>query len=231
MTKFHTVKILFFFFGLFLSSSFFLEAKEFPKLIEGKRVYDLADVLSSDEELLLEKKIVAYQDSTSSQIVILIEESLEGEDDFGYTQRLAEEWGIGQANKNNGILIAAFISDRRLRIQVGRGLEPVITDAISHEIIEKILKPAFRQQAYYEGFDKSLDAVFLAAKGEFTGDGRMKKAVHPGLALLIPLIAIILIFLLARRGGGGGGMGGFMGGYLAGRMLGGGFGNFSSGRG
>ncbi|MDX5320167.1 MAG: TPM domain-containing protein [Bacteroidota bacterium] len=187
-------------------------------------------MLTDDQELRLEKKIVAYQDSTSSQIVILIEESLEGEDDFTYTHGLAENWGIGQAKKNNGLLLAAFMQDRKLRIQVGRGLEPTITDAVTHAIIENQLKPAFRSKNYYKGFDEALDVIFLAAKGEFKGDGRKKGKGSPVPALFIVLFAIILIILLSRRGGGGFG-GGMMTGYMLGRMTGGGWNNFSSGRG
>lgn len=229
MTKFHTVKF-YIFSVLFLLLSFTsLRAKEFPKLIEGKRVYDLANVLNDNEENLLERKIVAYQDSTSSQIVILIEQSLDGDDDFLYTQRLAEEWGIGQAGKNNGLMIAAFMDDHKLRFQVGRGLEPTLTDAITKSIIDNILTPAFRKHAYYSGFNQALDAVYQAAKGEFNGEGpKHKKGPFP--AILIPIIVIGLILLLSRRGGGGFG-GGLVGGYMAGRMMGGGYGNFSSGSG
>lgn len=227
--RFLTVKPYFLTILLFIFGAYSSSAKEFPKLKEGNRVYDLANVLNAQEELQLEKKIVAYQDSTSSQIVILIEQSLDGEDDFDYTYRLAESWGIGQEGKNNGLLIAAFMDEHKLRIQVGRGLEPVITDAVSHAIINNVLKPAFRKEAYYQGFDQALDVVFAAAKGEFKGDGRKKKKAPVG-AIFIPIIAIILVILLSRRGGGGFG-GGMMTGYMLGRMSGGGWGNFSSGSG
>ncbi|MBI1223036.1 MAG: TPM domain-containing protein [Bacteroidetes bacterium] len=230
MTKFPTVKtpLLLLIIGLFTALS--LDAKDFPKLVEGQRVYDLAGVLSPEQKQALEYKIVAYQDSTSTQIVILTEPSLEGEDDFDYTYRLAEKWGIGQEEKNNGLLIAAFMDEHKLRIQVGRGLEPAVTDAISHYIIEEDLKPAFRQGNYYAGFNKALDDVFAAAKGEFKGNGKHPGKRNTGIAFLIPLIAIILIILLSRRGGGGFG-GGMMTGYMLGRMGGGGWGNFSSGSG
>lgn len=195
-------------------------------------MYDYANLLTESEEYQLEQKILAYEDSTSSQIVILVEGSLEGDDDFRYTQRLAEEWGIGQKGRNNGLLIAAFLKEKKIRIQVGRGLEPVVTDGESHDIIEKIIKPAFRSEAYYQGFDQALDAVYKAATGEFKADPKKKKRKMnaDNWVFLIPL-GIIIALLFFGRGRGGGFGGGFAGGYMAGRMMGGGWGNFSSGSG
>ena len=92
--------------------------KGVPKPIDGKRVYDYAHILNASEEQRLEKKLIAYQDTTSTQIVIFLDNSLEGEDAFGYTQRLAESWGIGQDAKNNGLVIAAYMKEHALRIQV-----------------------------------------------------------------------------------------------------------------
>lgn len=226
--RFPTVKPYLLSILILLLGTFSLWAKDVPKPVINKQVYDFASVLKPAEREALERKIVAYEDSTSSEIAILIEKSLEGEDLFSYSHKVAESWGIGQSGKNNGILISVFINDRKMRIEVGRGMEPTVTDAVSHSIINNLMKPAFRNNAYYQGLNQALDAILAAAKGEFKGEGRKKKA--PAGAILIPIIAIILIILLSRRGGGGFGNG-MMTGYMLGRMSGGGWGNFSSGSG
>ena len=98
-------------------------AKEPPNAPTNARwVNDFANVLESDQELFLLQKLKAYYDSTSTEIVIVTESSLEGDDAFDYSYRLVEKWKIGQAGKDNGILVFAAINDRKIFIQVGRGL-------------------------------------------------------------------------------------------------------------
>ncbi len=233
MTISRTVKSLFLLL-LFLSSLAATAKKRIPDPIKGKRVYDYAGILDGSEERRLEQKILGYEDTTSNQFVIFIDKSLEGEDDFGYAQRLAESWGIGQKGKNNGVLIAAFMKDRKIRILTGRGLEAAITDAESFQIYDQILKPAFQRKAYYYGFDEALTALMQAAAGEFQAEpGRGKGKVHlPLIGGILFLVIVIALFAGGRGRGGGGGFGrGFAGGYMAGRMVGGGWGNFSSGGG
>lgn len=230
MTKFRLVKYAFLLVSVVLTLGTAAQ-KNIPKPIKGQRVYDLAGILSSEQELALSQKILAYEDSTSSQFVIFIDKSLEGDDDFMYTQRLAEAWKIGQKNHNNGLLLAVYMEDRAIRIQVGRGLEPTITDAVSFTIIEEVLKPAFRKENYYAGFDRSLDLLFQAAAGEFKGAG-LEKPMPFGAYIILALIILIFLIIISSKGGKGGSFaGGFGGGYMTGRMMGGGWGNFSGGRG
>lgn len=229
VTKFRLVKYLFIL--LFTFSALPGWGKNIPKPIKGQRVYDLAGLLSSEQELALRQKILAYEDSTSSQFVIFIDKSLEGDDDFLYTQRLAEAWKIGQEKYDNGLLIAIYMEDRAIRIQVGRGLEPTITDAVCFTIIEEVLKPAFRNENYYQGLDRSLDLLFQAAAGEFQGAGLEKPMPFGSIVILALIILIVLIVISSKGGKGGSFAGGFGGGYMTGRMMGGGWGNFSGGRG
>jgi uncharacterized protein len=209
-------------------------------------VNDYANALQPQERAALEQKLFDYFKQTSTQIVIVIEQSLEGDDAFGYSQKLAQSWGIGEKDKKNGLLIYVALADRKMRIQVGYGLEGSMTDAISKRIIDGILKPNFKEQNYYNGFNEATDAVIKTIAGEgFTNDRKAKSKGFPW-----GLIGVVVVFLIitlfkgkgGRRGGGGGGgiaeailwgtlaSGGFSGrGGSGGGSSGGGFGGFGGG--
>lgn len=223
-----------------------LFAKETPPLPNPPVfVNDYVGALQADEKAALEQKLYNYFKQTSTQIVIVIEQSLEGDDAFGYSQKLAQSWGIGEKDKKNGLLIYVALAERKMRIQVGYGLEGAMTDAISKRIIDGILKPNFKQQAYYNGFNEATDAIIKTIAGEgFTNDRKEKsKGIPWG---LIGVIAVFLIITLfkggkgGRRGGGGGGIaeallwgtlasGGFSGRGGSGGGGGSGFGGFGGG--
>src|SRR5210317_1267321 len=112
-------KYLIILFLLFASSSW---AKEVPKP-EKKLVYDVANFLSDNEEALLESKLRSYNDSTSTQIVVYLDNSLEGENLELFTVKMAHEWGIGQEGKDNGILLYCSRVERKIRIETGYGVE------------------------------------------------------------------------------------------------------------
>ncbi|MCE2741786.1 MAG: TPM domain-containing protein [Sphingobacteriales bacterium] len=194
--------------SLFLVSWICLSAfaKEIPAKPNPPRlVNDYVNVLDAGQQEALEAKLKAYSDSTSTQIAIVIEQSLEGDDDFDYSQRLAEGWQIGMAGKNNGLLIYVAIGDRKIRIQNGYGLEATITDAFSRRLIEEVIKPNFKQQAYYEGLDQATTFIIQKASGEFVnddfGNGSGEDSFIP---YLIIISFIILMFFLSSRGGKGG---------------------------
>jgi uncharacterized protein len=230
-------------FALFLFSN--SNAQDFPAK-SNKLVNDYANVLSSTELNNLERKLVAYDDSTSTQISIVIIKSLNGYEVNDYAVQLGNAWGIGRAGKNNGALILIAIDERKMTIQTGYGLEGVLPDAICKRIIELELKPAFKKGNYFEGFDLATTAIFKFAKGEYKADHYKKKKGFPFTALII---AIVVVFLLLRnagrkyqtidgkgvRGGGGffppfiGGGGFGSGGGFGGGSSGGGFGGFGGG--
>jgi uncharacterized protein len=188
-----------------------LFAKETPPLPNPPTfVNDYAGALQADEKAALEQKLYTYFKQTSTQIVIVIEQSLEGDDAFGYSQKLAQSWGIGEKDKKNGLLIYVALAERKMRIQVGYGLEGAMTDAISKRVIDGILKPNFKQQAYYNGFNEATDAIIKTIAGEgFTNDRKANKEKMPW-GLIIIAIVLIAVFLRGgkggRRGGGGGGI-------------------------
>lgn len=223
------------FFALFLSEAI---AQKLPSPSDPPRlVNDFADVLSADQEYALEQKLLAFEDSTSNQLAIVLIKSLEGYEIADYTVQLALKWGIG-SKKNNGILLLAAIDDRKVRIEVGYGLEPVITDAISKRIITNAIKPFFKAGQYYEGLDAATNDLFSASKGEFQGDYKYSKGKKKGKGFGIGFIIfiIVILFIISRIGGGRGGGGGFLTGMLLGNLLnsgnrGSGWGDFSSGSG
>lgn len=213
---------------LFATATF---AKEVPPVPNPPVfVNDYAGALQADEKSALEQKLYNYFKQTSTQIVIVVEQSLEGDDAFGYSQKLAQTWGIGEKDKKNGLLIYVALEERKMRIQVGYGLEGAMTDAISKRIIDGILKPNFKQKDYYTGFNEATDAIIKTIAGEgFTNDRKANKQKLPW--GLIAIIAIVLIATFFRGGGRGGRRGGGGGGIaealLWGTLASGGF----SGRG
>ena len=209
-------------------------------------VNDYANALQPEEKAALEQKLFDYFKQTSTQIVVVIEQSLEDDELFGYSQKLAQNWGIGEKDKKNGLLIYVALAERKMRIQVGYGLEGAMTDAISKRIIDGILKPNFKQQAYFNGLNEATDAITKTLAGEgFTNDRKekSKKGIPWGLIGVIVVFLIITLFKGGkggRRGGGGGGIaeallwgtlasGGFSGRGGSGGGGGSGFGGFGGG--
>jgi uncharacterized protein len=191
-------------------------------------VNDYANVLSGEQKLALEQKLFAYFDSTSTQIVIVIENSLEDDEITDYCQRLATAWGIGEKGKNNGLLIYVAVKEHKDRIHTGYGMEATITDALSSEIRHNQLGPNFKQGKFYEGLEEATDIMMRAASGEYVND-RIKKKPGGGFSkfMLFFIIIIVLMAIFKRKGGGGFG-GGLMGPIFFGTF---GSGGFSSGGG
>lgn len=171
--------------------SFFALGKKTPPAPTSNRwVQDYADVLDSEAELYLMRKLQAYYDSTSTEIAIVTEHSLEGDDVFDYSYRLAQSWGIGGKGKDNGVLFYAAINDRKMFIQVGRGAEGALPDIYAKRIIEQVLKPNFREKQYGRGFDEGTDRAIKYLEGEFVNDGKERKGDS------IPVWVIIIIFII-----------------------------------
>jgi uncharacterized protein len=163
-------------------------------------VNDFAGMFAPGEIEALEQKLVAYNDSTSTQIAIVAERTIKGEDIFDYSFRLAASWGIGQKGKDNGILIFIALEDRDLYIQTGYGVEGFLPDAIAKRIIENIIKPAFREGQYYQGMDEATSAIMQLGAGEYSAalEDRIGKDDDPPLnGLTIIIIIFIVLYLLS----------------------------------
>ena len=120
-----------------------------PKPKKQTSVYDYVDVLSPDLEKYLENKLIRYSDSTSTQIVVITIHSTDGENINYLAANWGEEWGIGQADKDNGVLLLMAKGDRKVAISTGRGTEGKLTDLMSKRIIESRIIPEFKKNNYF----------------------------------------------------------------------------------
>jgi uncharacterized protein len=167
-------------------------------------VSDFTSTLSADQVSQLEQKLVAFDDSTSTQIAVVMIKSLDGYDIADYASRLGEAWGVGRDKKNNGVVLLVAVDDRKVTIQTGYGVEGALPDAIARRIIENEIKPGFKSGDYYAGLDKGTDAIISYTKGEYKNeDPKKKKGEAGGIPFGLIVIIIIAIAIFSRRGGGG----------------------------
>jgi uncharacterized protein len=171
---------------------------------------DFAGLLTLKEVNLLEQKLVAFNDSTSTQITIVITPSLMGYDKSDYAQRLAEKWGIGQKGLDNGLLILVkpktADSNGEVFIATGYGLEGVIPDITCGEIIDYEILPAFRNGDYFGGLNNATNILMSLANGEFSaaeyGQSSNKNKGRAGSGIIIIIIIIIAIAIISGKSGG-----------------------------
>lgn len=139
---------------------------DFPAL-QGQRVVDEAGIVSAQAKTEISALLAAHEKSTGNQVVVVTLKSLRGYDISDYGFQLGRHWGIGQKGKNNGALLIVAPTERKMRIEVGYGLEGVLTDAITRDIIERVIKPAFRQQDYDQGIRAGVTAILDALGGNY----------------------------------------------------------------
>jgi uncharacterized protein len=238
--------ILFFSLYFILFLSVFSQNKDIPNRPSPQRlVNDFAGIFKPQQILILEKMLVAYNDSTSTQIAVVTIESLNGYDISDFTDRLAEKWEVGRKGKDNGVVILIkpkmSTSDYgEVRISVGYGLEDVIPDATAKRIISQEMLPHFQEEDYYRGVSAAVVVIMNLASGKYTAEQYEEVDM---VTVIIVVGSIILLFVLllvfAKRfnkgnttklpfiifpggfgssGGGGrsGGFGGFGGGSFGG---------------
>lgn len=186
-------------------------SQDFPERpVPPRLVNDFAGMLNNDEVNALERKLVAFNDSTSTQIAIVTLPSLQGYDPADYAQRLAEKWGIGRKGLNNGVLILVkpkrSDSKGEIFIAQGYGLEGVIPDITCGQIIDNDILPAFRAGDYYGGLSNATNSIMSLARGEFSAaeyGQKAKKGSSKGmpLGLIIFLVFIIIMVISGKSGG------------------------------
>ncbi len=180
---------------LFAALPALLSAQNYPER-SSSLVTDYTGTLSSDEINALENKLVLFDDSTSSQIAVVLIKTLDGYEVAEYAVGLAEKWGVGRDGKDNGILVLVAMDDRKMTIQTGYGMEGALPDAIAKRIVENDMKPAFKSGSYYEGLDRATDNIIAYTKGEYTGEGRKGgEEPFPIYIVFIVLGVFALIFL------------------------------------
>lgn len=174
-------------------------------------VYDYTNLLSASQKSNLERKLIKYSDTTSTQIVVAIINSTNGENITYLGAKWGQKWGIGDSKeKDNGILIILAKEDRRVAINTGYGVEHLLTDAMSKRIIERDIIPYFKKNDYPGGLNRGTDAIFEVLNGEYKGSRQSNQSEFP-IGLIFILIFIFIIILISisknRRGGGGGNRG------------------------
>lgn len=214
-------------------------------------VNDFAGLLSNTEAQRLETKLRTYRDTTTNVITIATLNDLQGYSMPEAATKLFNDWQMWHEQRYNGALILIVPSERKMRIEVGYGLEGAIPDIMAGRIIREILTPSFKQGDFYGGLDRATSAMISLASGEFEGnlasDNRTGGQDDTASIIVFFLFIAFVIYVSSRRGGGRGGrrkrrhtlgssgiiwMGGGFGGRGGGGGLGGGgFGGFSGGGG
>ncbi len=190
---------------LLLFSSVLVWGQTFPERPNPSRlVNDFTNTLTAEQMQALETKLVRLDDSTSTQIAVVIVPSVNGATIADYNVGLLRKWGVGTKN-NNGVILLIAKDDRTLDITVGYGLEGALTDATSKSIIDDIIVPNFKGSDYYRGIDLGTDAIMQAVKGKYNAPRAKSAAGGNGIYRIIFFIIIIIIVSLISRGGGGGG--------------------------
>ncbi|MGL5913840.1 MAG: TPM domain-containing protein [Bacteroidales bacterium] len=246
---------------LSLGIGLLVQAQNLPKpMLPARLVNDFAAILSPQEQQLLELKLRLYHDSTSTQIYVITIANTDGYTLAQLSPEFFKQWGIGQKDKNNGVLLLIKPKVGReygdVFIGTGYGMEGVLPDAYCKRIIEEIMLPQFRSNQYYQGINKSVDAIIHYASGEYKSSGGIINKPSALLPLLIFVVLFLVLYLGKKHnkgndddedkhggigslfllpflfgGMGGGRRGGFGGGGFGGGGFGGGGGGFSGGGG
>lgn len=191
-------------------------------------VNDFTGTLTADQQQFLENKLVAFDDSTSTQIAVVIIKSTEGQDIAQYAVDLGRKWGIGGKQFNNGVLLLIAKDDRKLNIATGYGVEGALPDITAKHIIDDEIVPNFKGDDYFRGIDEGTNAIMQAVKGEYHVT-RKKSSSGSGAGMFVLFIVILILVAILRSGGGGKGGGyasrkgyrDFLGPFLLGNLLGG----------
>jgi uncharacterized protein len=220
-------------------------APKFPALTG--RVVDDAHILSAATTADLNQKLAALEQKNSRQLVVVTLPSLQGYEISDYGYQLGRAWGIGQAKLNNGLLFIVAPTERKVRIEVGYGLEPIVTDAFSSVVIQTQVLPRFRAGDFNGGVAAGVDALIEQLSLETSEAERRAAAAaqrqqgdDTGGGGLVALLILVFIFIAISRVFGGwgllpflfmGGGGGRGGGWSGGGGFGGGGGGFGGGGG
>jgi uncharacterized protein len=165
-------------------------------------VNDYAGVLDAQAKSAIDAKLAAFERDSSTQIVVAVIPSLDGDAIEDVATRTVERWGLGRKDRNNGVLLLVAMGERRARIEVGYGLEDRLTDALSRRILEDRLFPAFRTGDYGAGISATCDGIIEATRGAYAAAPRTRRSAS-AISVIVPLGILIIFILLGVQGGSG----------------------------
>lgn len=164
-------------------------------MVPNRLVNDFTGLLSEQQQIILNNKLLEFNNQTSTQIYLVTHDDLQGYAVGEFGQLLAEKWGIGQKGNDNGILILVSPENRKVTIQTGYGLEGAVPDAIAKRLIETVITPAFKVGNYYAGLDSATQVLMSLTRNEFTAEDYLKKNGEENLPVGF-IFVIILLFLI-----------------------------------
>lgn len=184
-----------------------LAAERIPP-VPAQYFNDYTHTVSPDTAAVLNHQLEQYERDSSNQLLVAIFPKMESNSSVeDYTVRVAEAWHVGQKNRDNGAVLFVFKEDRQIYIQVGYGLEPTLTDATAHDIVENILKPRFRAGDFDTGLREAVAAMIAATRGEYQGSGdtvaSRRSSSQPTslpIVLFCSLFIGLMIFFFLREG-------------------------------
>ena len=205
-TNRHKLTLLFGLLIMLLSFGTTLKAQLPSPPYPPRLVNDYTGSLSSSQINTLEHKLVAYNDSTSTQILVLLVNDLQGYSIEKYATEIGHSWGVGQKDKGNGVVILVKPNKGgekgQVTIRTGYGLEEYVTDATGKNIIEKEMIPAFKTGDYYTGIDNAVNVIMDLCSGKFTQDEYNEDGGFPLWMIILFIIAIVIVFSKFSGGGG-----------------------------
>ncbi|MFC7772684.1 TPM domain-containing protein [Flavobacterium sp. GCM10027622] len=141
-------------------------------------VIDSTNTLNIYERTILGSKLEYYCRNTTTEIVVMLVSSTHGNNIETYAKEIGQKWGIGKKGKDNGIVMLIAINDRKMSIQNGRGIEPIVSNTKTKQIIDEQITPYFKTNAYFLGINNGLTALFGILKDEFTNEGNSDALAH-----------------------------------------------------
>ena len=161
-------------------------------------VTDYANVLETGQRQRLEQRLVAFDDSTSTQVAVVLMRSVGNYDIADYSVQLYNKWGIGGKKNNNGVLILVAVDDHKTFITTGYGIEGVLPDILCKRIVEDDMLPAFRSGDYYTGLADATQSIMDIVRGEYTAEDYMNRSDRPPYLLFFLGGIIVLLIIFSR---------------------------------